>query len=230
MHVAPYQSLHGYSANADTLPGEVVPGRVPGQRAGDPSAGASGYHRPMSRQTTADRHVSLLRGINVGGHNLIPMTRLRGIYEALGSQDVETYLQSGNVVVRSDETPEALAGNVERAIARELGLDIKVLARTHAELQAIVSADPFPDTDPSRRLVMFLSDAPAADKAAEFARVTSGPDEAILLGREMHLHCPNGIGRTKLIQLLSDRRLGVTATARNWRTVTRLLELSGSAT
>ena len=87
-----------------------------------------------------ERHVSLLRGINVGGHNLISMTRLRALYATLGCEDVETYLQSGNVVFRRDRDPGGVAGRVERAIKRELGLDLRVLTRTHTELAAIVAA------------------------------------------------------------------------------------------
>lgn len=174
----------------------------------------------------ADRSVSLLRGINVGGHNLIPMARLRAIYASIGCLDVTTYLQSGNVVFRHDGDPDAIAAGVEAAIKSELGLDVRVLGRTHDEMAGIVAVDPFPEADPSRRLVMFLSSAPEAAIAAELGRVTSGPDQAVLIGEEYHLHCPDGVGNSKLPALLSDRRLGVTATARNWRTVTRLLALS----
>jgi uncharacterized protein (DUF1697 family) len=173
------------------------------------------------------RHVSLLRGINVGGHNLVSMARLRALYEALGCEDVATYLQSGNVVFRRDRDPAGVGRGVERAIKRELGLDIRVLDRTHADLAAIVEADPFPKADPSRRVVMFLAGPPGTEIAREIEHVTLGPDEARLIGREVHLHCPDGIGNSKLPGLLSERRLGVTATARNWRTVSRLFELSG---
>ena len=172
------------------------------------------------------RHVSLLRGINVGGHNIISMARLRALYEALGCEDVATYLQSGNVVFRRDRDPAGVGRGVERAIKRELGLDIRVLDRTHADLAAIVEADPFPGADPSRRVVMFLSAAPGTEIAREVDHVQLGPDEARLIGLEMHLHCPDGIGTSKLPGLLTERRLGVTATARNWRTVTKLLDLS----
>ena len=89
------------------------------------------------------RHVSLLRGINVGGNNLISMARLRALYQALGCEDVETYLQSGNVVFRRTRDPAGVGRGVERAIKRELGLEIRVLDRTHAALAAIVTADPF---------------------------------------------------------------------------------------
>jgi uncharacterized protein (DUF1697 family) len=172
------------------------------------------------------RQVSLLRGINVGGHNLLPMARLRAIYESLGCEDVMTYLQSGNVVFSRKRAPAAVAAEVETAIHDEFGFEVRVLGRTHGELKLVVAADPFPDADPSRRLVMFLEAALARTTAGELAEVTSGKDVAILIGREFHLHCPDGIGNSKLTGLLSERRLGVTATGRNWRTVTRLLELS----
>ena len=174
-----------------------------------------------------ERHVSLLRGINVGGHNLVSMARLRALYEALGCEDVTTYLQSGNVVFRRDRDPAAVRRGVERALKRELGLDVRVLDRTHADLAGIVESDPFPGTDPSRRLVMFLSARPGSEIAREIAHVKLGPDEARLIGGEIHLHCPDGVGDSKLPGLLSERRLGVTATTRNWRTVGRLRELSG---
>ncbi len=173
----------------------------------------------------AVRDVSLLRGINVGGHNLIAMARLRAIYEALGCRDVETYLQSGNVVFRHRDGP-ALGPRVEQAIRAELGLDIRILWRSHADLVRIVAADPFPEADPSRRLVVFLSEPPAPEVAHELHHVRSGPDEAILFGAEFHLHCPAGVGTSKLPAMLSERRLGVVPTGRNWRTVTRLRDLS----
>src|SRR6478735_11142754 len=99
------------------------------------------------------RHASLLRGINVGGHNLVSMARLRALYETLGCEDVTTYLQSGNVVFRHARNPASVGRGVERAIKRELGLDIRVLDRSHADLAAVIGADPFPGADPSRHLV-----------------------------------------------------------------------------
>lgn len=173
------------------------------------------------------RHVSLLRGINVGGHNLISMARLRALYEALGCEDVQTYLQSGNVVFRRARDPAGVGRGVERAIKHELGLEVRVLDRSHAALAAVVEADPFPGTDPSRRFVMFLSGAPGREIARELDHVRLGPDEAVLRGHELHLHCADGIGNSKLPGMLSEKRLGVSATTRNWRTVTRLLEMSG---
>ncbi len=173
------------------------------------------------------RRVSLLRGINVGGHNLVPMAKLRAIYESLGCEDVQTYLQSGNVVYRRTRAPTHVEAEVEAAMQAELGLAVRIVGRTHRELARIIAADPFPDAQPTQRLVLFLESAPAASVARELERVTVGGDEAILIGREFHLHVPDGLARTKLTGLLSDRRLGVAATGRNWRTVTNLLEMSG---
>lgn len=173
------------------------------------------------------RHVSLLRGINVGGHNLISMARLRALYVTLGCKDVETYLQSGNVVFRHDKDAAGVGRRVERAIKRELGLDVRVIDRTHDQLAAVVAGDVFPGADPSRRIVMFLSAPPNREIARELEHVRLGPDEAILVGEELHLHCPDGVGTSKLPGMLSEKRLGVAATARNWRTVTRLSEMSG---
>lgn len=174
-----------------------------------------------------DRRVSLLRGINVGGHNLVPMARLRAIYEAIGCQDVETYLQSGNVVYRRRKAPGRVEDEVEAAIREELDLEVRVIGRTHGDLARIVAADPFPGAEPAQRLVIFLESAPAAAVARELGEVTAGRDRAVLIGQEFHLHCLDGIGRTKLTAMLSDRRLGVAATGRNWRTVTQLLAMSG---
>jgi uncharacterized protein (DUF1697 family) len=182
---------------------------------------AERYSRAMTH-----RHVSLLRGINVGGHNLISMARLRALYVTLGCEDVETYLQSGNVVFRRDRDVSGVGRRVERAIKRELGLDVRVFDRSQAELAAIVDADPFPDTDPSRHIVMFLAGPPGREIARELEHVRLGSEEAVLVGMEMHLHCPDGVGDSRLAGMITEKRLGVAATARNWRTVTRLTEMS----
>ena len=158
--------------------------------------------------------MSLLRGINVGGHNLISMARLRALYVTLGCEGVETYLQSGNVVFHSKKDAAGIGHRVERAIKRELGLDIRVIGRTHVQLASIVAGDVFPDADPSRRVVMFLAGPPGRGIAKGLGLVTLGADEAMLIGEELHLHCPDGIGSSKLPGLLSEKRLGVAATIR----------------
>jgi len=170
--------------------------------------------------------VALVRGINVGGNHQIPMARLRELYATLGFEEVATYIQSGNVVFRTPPGAPDRSSIVEAAIAEAFGWPIRVVERTHDDLAAIVAADPFPTAGPTKRLVMFLFDEPSSAVATEFGRVIVGDDEAILLGREIQLHCPDGFGRTPLTKILTERRLGVVATTRNWRTVTTLLEMT----
>jgi uncharacterized protein (DUF1697 family) len=170
--------------------------------------------------------VSLLRGINVGGRNRIAMHLLRGIYEGLGARDVSTYVQSGNVILVSDDKPERLSRRAEAAITRETGLTIQVLGRTHAQLARIVADDPYPGVEPIHHHVVFLSGEPAPSGLAALSAAASPGESVTLTGREIHLLLPDGIGQTKLGQALIERKLGVVGTARNWRTVGQLHELS----
>ena len=169
--------------------------------------------------------VSLLRGINVGGNNQIAMSRLREIYAALGLPDATTHINSGNVIVRTDRDPDDLSREVERAIKRELGLEIRVLGRTHEQLGRIVAANPFPGADPSRHIVAFLSGTPT-DEAIERLRARAAAGEEVaVVGHELHLLYPGGMGSSKLSPALIERS-GVVATARNLRTVMRLRDLT----
>lgn len=173
-------------------------------------------------------HVALLRGINVGGKRKVAMAYLRAIVEGLGHADVRTYINSGNVVFASG-TPGAgraeLEAQLEKAIRAELGLDVAVIVRTHDELAAAVDANPFPDAVPPRLLLSFLREAPAADGYAAAEAVESGADEFRVDGTTVYLHCPDGIGRSKLAEALSKPKVPV-GTARNLATVRKLVELS----
>ena len=174
------------------------------------------------------RYVALLRGINVGGRTRVGMDDLRRLFVALGHADVESYLQSGNVVFRSPvEEPARVAGEIEQGIARDLGVTVTVLVRTADDLARVVASNPFVsrETDPATLHVTFLADAPDRERVARLATPSGEPDELALVGREVYLHCPNGYGRTKLNNAFIERRLGVAATTRNWRTVTTLGEL-----
>ncbi|MFB6440634.1 DUF1697 domain-containing protein [Streptomyces sp. NPDC056411] len=176
------------------------------------------------------RQIALLRGINVGGHNRFPKARQLELAESLGFRDVSVLLQTGNIVFADPGTPpEETARVLHERIAAELGLTVPVIVRTGAELAAAVAANPFPQAVPEPKTlhVTFLSAAPAdtspldALDAAAFA-----PDRCRLVGRELYLWCPGGIGRSKLAEAVGRARLGVTATARNWNTVTKLLALA----
>jgi uncharacterized protein (DUF1697 family) len=165
--------------------------------------------------------VALLRGINVGGHNLVPMPRLRAVFEGLGLDAVRTHLQSGNVVFRSEREPEDVAAEAERALHRELGLTIRVVVRTHAELGRVLRADPFPGADPSRHMVTFLSAAPPKDAADRLGALARSGEQIVAGRHEVHVFYPEGAGRSNVSGAVLEKS-GLVATTRNWRTVTRL--------
>ncbi|HEY6628352.1 MAG TPA: DUF1697 domain-containing protein [Acidimicrobiia bacterium] len=172
--------------------------------------------------------VALLRGINVGGRARLPMTELRSTLVDLGLRDVETYLQSGNVVLESgDRAVTGLAGRIELAIAETFGLQIRVILREREDLVAVARSHPFLDTeaDPSRIHVVFLEVVPEADKVAALDPNRSPSDQFEVIGREIYLRYPNGQGRSKLSLDYFERVLGIAGTARNWNTVTKLLEM-----
>jgi uncharacterized protein (DUF1697 family) len=173
--------------------------------------------------------VALLRGINVGGKNRVPMSELKSELTALGLDDVVTYVQSGNVVFRAPaRSREIIATNIEKRITKAYGLSVAVVVRTPAELARIAKANPFLDreADLSKLHVVFLDGRPTAGAVAKLDPERSPPDEFRVHGREIYLHLPNGSARTKLTLDYFERRLGVTATARNWKTLLKLIELA----
>ena len=177
---------------------------------------------------TTTRQVALLRGINVGGHAKIAMADLRRLATGLGYDDVRTHLQSGNLVVTTARTPAAVGRELERAIAEQLGVEPRVVVRTRDELADVIDRNPFPEAvgEGSRLFVTFLSGAPAAGALDDLDPAEYEPDTFRLLGRELYLHCPDGMRDSKLAQVLARKRLGVVATARNWNTVTKLLAIA----
>ena len=170
----------------------------------------------------------LLRGINIGSRNRIAMPELRELLAGAGFDDVRTYLQSGNVVLSSEASPEQVAREAERQIAKRFGLDIAVVVRTRDELAKVVRRNPLAKvaTNPKRYQVSFLSDEPDPEIVRKLEAAAVEPEQFTLVGRELYAWHPEGIGRSKLWAALAGRGLGVTATARNWTTVTKLLELA----
>lgn len=174
---------------------------------------------------------ALLRGINVGGRNKLPMAELRSLFAALGHTGVVTYIQSGNVVFRgSGGDPRATAGGIERRIAETFGLAVAVLLRTRGELETIAAGNPFLAGQPDRSKlhVVFLRDEPAPEAVARLDPARSPGDELTVAGREVYLHLQASAARTKLTLDWIERTLEVDATARNWNTLLRLLDLTGS--
>jgi uncharacterized protein (DUF1697 family) len=174
------------------------------------------------------RQIALLRGVNVGGNNRVPMAHLRELMQELGYEDVRTHLQSGNAVFTADTAPEQAAQEIEGRLAQSLGLGVRVLVRTAEELARVVSANPLPEAvaEPSRLLVTFLSVPPDPERLRELDPADFEPDLFGFGEREIYVWCPEGVRTIKLSYAFFEKRFGVVATARNWNTVTKLLELA----
>ena len=178
-------------------------------------------------QTAGMRVAALLRGINVGPRKRIAMPALRAIVESEGHRDVETYLQSGNVVFTpAADAPGDLARSLEQAIAAETGLDVAVVLRTGLELARIVRANPYTVEDPTRLVVAFLADEIEPAQLGLHDLVDYLPDELTRVGRELYISVPYGQARSKLMEDLQKRRQPTTVTVRNWRKETDLAEMT----
>lgn len=170
-------------------------------------------------------YISLLRGINVGGHKKIKMADLRRLYEQLGLSGVQSYVQSGNVVFNSANTDRAeLKQQIESAIEAAYHFYVPVLLRTAVELRAIVAANPFSAEvdDNKHQYVLFLDRLPTADELANVTLPANTNDHFVPLGDALVVHYANGAGRSKLTTNFFERKLGIAGTARNWRTVNNL--------
>ena len=174
------------------------------------------------------RQVALLRGINLARNKRIAMADLRAVVEGLGYGEVRTHLQSGNVVFKTADSPARAGRAIEGELDAKLGMEVRVLIRTDRELARVVERNPLGDlmTDPARLLVTFLSAEPDAKRVRGIDPSEFEPDAFRIADREVYVWCPNGYAGTKLNHAFWEKQLGVTGTARNWRTVTRLLELA----
>jgi uncharacterized protein (DUF1697 family) len=174
------------------------------------------------------RQIVLLRGINIGPNNRIAMPALRELLAGAGFEEVRTYVQSGNVVLATRRRPDAVAKACEKLIAAELGLDIPVVVRTRDELAEVVRRNPLGDVadNPKRYQVSFLDAEPDAKAVEKVAALAVEGERIEAIGREIYAWHPDGIARSKLWAGLAGKGLGVKATARNWTTVTTLLEMA----
>lgn len=172
-------------------------------------------------------YAALLRGINVGGHKKVPMAELRQLMSGLGWSEVRTYLQSGNAVFTTGDSDPGT--RLERALARHFGFEVRCLVRTADELRTVVANCPYPaaELDPAKLLVLFLEEAPKEGHFDSVDAAAFEPDTFHHVGSAVYCHFPDGMGRSKLPAALEAVRPKVLMTGRNWRTVQRLLELSG---
>jgi uncharacterized protein (DUF1697 family) len=179
-------------------------------------------------QPVAVIYVALLRGVNVGGRAKIAMADLRDTCAAAGCEDVVTYIQSGNVVLRSRLGAERLRMVLEAAIAERFGFQPAVMIRTGAEVAAVVAGNPYAGRDPAHVHVGFLHAAPDAATGKCLAGLDCAPEAVTVAGRDLYLYLPNGMGRAALPVRVDRCLRPVELTVRNWRTVTKLAELAAA--
>jgi uncharacterized protein (DUF1697 family) len=185
---------------------------------------ASETARAAGNQT----YVALLRGINVGGRNRLPMTQLRELFEEAGCRRTRTYIQSGNLVFDAPgSVATTVASRVSSLLSQQLDLAVPIVTRTAAEMERVVASNPFVNSDADLTVLHagFCLHAPTQAHIAALDPNRSPPDECVAQDSELYLRCPNGIARTKFTSTYLDRTLRTTVTIRNWRTTVALLDL-----
>ena len=174
--------------------------------------------------------IILFRGINIGGKHILPMKELAPLLEKLGLVNVRTYIQSGNVVFQSQaaNTP-ALATRISAEIKKRYGFAPQVFILSLREIKRTVASNPFPKAEsaPTSLHVYFLASTPGKDVLKKLESIKRDSEAIRLVGQNLYLHAPEGVGRSKLA-MNAEKILGVPATARNWRTVCKLLEMAGN--
>lgn len=174
--------------------------------------------------------ICMLRGVNVGGRNMIKMDALKSLCVSLKLKDPQTYVQSGNVIFSSGEKDLAkLAKRIQDAIEKSVRFRPDVMLRTMAELKEVAARNPFAKRsgiEPGKLLVNFLAVDPGKDAREKALAIKVGPEEMYLIGREAYIYFPNGQGRSKFPWAAIERVLGTSSTGRNWNSVTKMLEIA----
>ncbi len=174
--------------------------------------------------------VSMLRGVNLGARNRIQMEALRALYHRLGLRDARTYVQSGNVLFKTEEPDmAALAKRIESAIERSFSFRPAVILRTPPELKRVIEKNPFAERaglHPGKLIVTFLQCHPVPEACESVSRIKTDPEELRVDGRELYIYFPNGMGRSKLQLTNIERMLKVQGTSRNWNSVTQMLAIA----
>ncbi len=179
-------------------------------------------------------YISILRGINVSGKNLIKMETLRKAYENLGFQDVKSYVQSGNVVFNAEAIdPKTLAEKISEMIAQEFGMEVPVIAFEAEKLERVITQSPFTkdsEKDPKFLHVTFLASIPAQVDMTAIEEKKQAGEEITIVNDAVYLYCPNGYGKSKLTNNFLENKLKVSATTRNWKTTNQLLNMAQEIT
>ena len=175
-------------------------------------------------------YISLIRGINVGGHKIVKMDRLRAALEKLGFQKVQTYIQSGNIVFQlPKQSPSTISKTIKDAVGKEFGHSAEIITLTADEVKATLDGNPFlkkKGIDITKLHVLFLSGRPEAADINKLAAIPSRDDQFEWRDECIYLYLPNGAGESKLATAPFNKLLSVQATARNWNTVNRLHQMA----
>ena len=175
------------------------------------------------------KHLALLRGINVSGHNMIKMEALKSMFENCGFQNVETYIQSGNVFLESeDENANSVGFTIKQEIVKQFGYDVPVIVLSKADLEKCLTNNPFfkeKNVDTKKLYVAFISKELNPTALNDLKTSQFKPDEAFIDGNRIYMKLETGAGNTKLTQKYIEKKLNATATTRNWNTVNKLIEL-----
>lgn len=169
-------------------------------------------------------YTAFLRGINVGGKNIIRMSELKQAFKAMGFIEVQTYIQSGNVIFKSDEGEEFLRRKIEYEIVKVFGFSVTVILRTLQELELMIQNCPFPEGESAEVYVSLLMDVPSKDNIDKLSAYRSENEDYRILGRDLFLLLHHGIRDSKLINNL--QKLDVSSTVRNWKTINKLINLA----
>jgi uncharacterized protein (DUF1697 family) len=180
-----------------------------------------------TRRTT---FIALLRGINVSGHNKIPVSELRSLCAELGWTDVQSYIQSGNLLFKAGAGPGRLEAELEGTINRRFGLSIPVIVRSAADWPGYVRDNPYPEesrSEPNAVMLALAKAPPKPDAAAKLRERAVNGERVVQVGDALWLHFGGGVAKSKLSPALFDRLVGSPVTTRNWRTVLKLNEMAG---
>ncbi|MBC7695119.1 MAG: DUF1697 domain-containing protein [Burkholderiales bacterium] len=175
-------------------------------------------------------YIAILRGINVSGHKMMKMEALRHLLEDLNFKNIKTYIQSGNIVFQDKKTNvDALGKKIAKKISDNFDFEVPVIVKEEKELNDVLNKNPFltkRKEDITKLHVTFLSDVPEKANVDKIIDATYQSDEFIIIEKVVYIFCPNGYGNTKLNNTFFENKLKVTATTRNWKTISELVKLA----
>jgi uncharacterized protein (DUF1697 family) len=175
-------------------------------------------------------YISILRGINVSGHKMIRMEALRQMFESIDCKNVQTYIQSGNVVFQYKKTEtQKLENIIAKKISSQFSFEVPVIVKELEELKTIIEKNPFknnPSKDAAHLHVTFLSALPEKNAIEKTKEGQYAADDFLISDKAVYLYCPNGYGNSKLTNTFFENKLKVMATTRNWKTTNELLSMS----